>query len=55
MGKEKKISSQKHKTSQKKYDNDSNAGYFLEVDINYPKTLFDGHKNLPFLPKRKKV
>ena len=24
----------------KKYDEDSNTGYFLEVDVEYPKTLF---------------
>ena len=24
----------------KKYDEDSNRGYFLEVDVEYPKTLF---------------
>ena len=38
-----------------KYDGDSNTGYFLEVDVNYPKTLFKNHKDLPFLPERKKV
>ena len=38
----------------KKFDEDSNTGYFLEIDIDCPKTLFDDHKNLPFLPKRKK-
>ena len=39
----------------RKYDEDSNTGYFLEVDVEYPKTLFNSHKDLPFLPKRKKV
>ena len=39
----------------KKYDEDSNTGYFLEVVVEYPKTLFNSHKHLPFLPERKKV
>ena len=39
----------------KKYDEDSNTGYFLEVDVEYTKTLFNSHKGLPFLPQRKKV
>ena len=39
----------------KKSDEDSNTGYFLEVDIEYPKTLFNSHKDLPFLPERKKI
>ena len=39
----------------KKYDENGNTGYFLEVDIEYPKTLFNSHKDLQFLPERKKV
>ena len=39
----------------KKYDEDSNTGYFFEVDVEYPKTLFNSHIELPFLHKRKKV
>ena len=39
----------------KSYDENSNTGYFLEVDIDYPKELFNLHKYLLFLPERKKV
>ena len=39
----------------KRYDEDCNKGYFLEVDVEYPKELFNFHKDLPFLPERKKV
>ena len=39
----------------KNYNENSNVGYFLEVDIEYPKQLWSSHKGLPFLPERKKL
>ena len=39
----------------KKYDEDSNTWYFLEVDIDYPKQLSNFHKDLPFLPEKKRL
>ena len=39
----------------KNYDEDSNKGYILEVDVKYPKNLHGLHKDLPFLPERMKI
>ena len=39
----------------KNYDEKRDEGYFLEVDMEYPKTLWNSHKELPFLPERKKL
>ena len=39
----------------KYYDENSDVGYFLEVDIEYLKQLWSHHKDLPFLPERKQA
>ena len=36
----------------KNYDNDSDKGYMLEVDVEHPKNLHDLHSYLPFLPEK---
>ena len=35
----------------KNYDEDSDTGHILEVDVKYLKQLHELHNNLPFLPK----
>ena len=37
----------------KNYDENSDQGYFLEVDVEYPKNLFSFNSDLPFLSERK--
>ena len=39
----------------KYYDEKSDKGYILEVDVKYPKNVFSLHSDLPFLPERKKI
>ena len=39
----------------KNYDEDSDKGYILEVDVEDPKNLHDLHSDLLFLPERMKI
>ena len=39
----------------KNYDKDSDKGYILELEIEYPKNLHDLHNDLPFLPEKMKI
>ena len=39
----------------KSYDEDSDKGYILEADVDYPEYLHDLHSDLPFLPERMKI
>ena len=39
----------------KKYDENSDKGYILEVVVEYPKNLHNFHSDLPFLPERMKI
>ena len=37
------------------YDENSDKGYILEVDVDYPKNLHNLHNDLPFLSERMKI
>ena len=39
----------------KNYDKNSDKGYFIEVDIDYPKELLNLHEDLPFLTETEKL
>ena len=39
----------------KSYNEESDEGYFLEVDFQYLEKLHELHKNLPFLPEKMKI
>ena len=39
----------------KNYDEDSDVGYIIKADIEYPKELQSLHSDLPFLPERMNV
>ena len=38
----------------KSYNEESNEGYFLEVDVQYPEKLQEVYNDLPFLPEKMK-
>ena len=49
-----KKSSKFNEDFKKHYDENSNRENVLEVNVEYPKNLFNLHGDLPFLPESKK-
>ena len=39
----------------KNYNEESDEGYFLEIDVQYPEKLHEIHNDLPFLTERIKI
>ena len=39
----------------KNFNEESDEGYFLEVDVKYPEKLHELHNDLPFLPEKMKI
>ena len=50
-----KDNSQFNKDYIKNYNEESDEGFFLEVDVQYPEKLHDLHNDLPFLPEIMKI
>ena len=44
-----------HEDFIKNYDENNDIGYFLKVNIEYPKEFHDLRSDLPFLPERMKI
>ena len=50
-----KVTSQFNKDFIKNYNEESDEGYFFEVDVQYLEKLHELHNDLPFLPERMKI
>ena len=50
-----KDTSQFNEDFMKNYNEESNKGYFLKVDVQYLKKLNDLHNDLPYLSERMKI
>ena len=50
-----KDTSQFDKDFLKNYNEESDDGHFLEVDVQYPERLYELHIDLPFLTERMKI
>ena len=44
-----------HSSQIKKYNEESDEGYFLEVQVQYPKKIHELHNDLPFLHESMKI
>ena len=47
--------SQFNKDFIRNYNEESDEGYYLEFDVQYPEKLHELHNDLPFLPERMKI
>ena len=44
-----------HERFTKSYNENSDRGYFLEIDVEFPKNLFSFHKDFSYVPERKTI